>query len=68
VACGVGRPSGLNDLAVPARRRTLPHDLIGLVDLETREFQVLDHPLGEHLAGFVGGVLLQDAAQQVAAR
>jgi hypothetical protein len=27
---------------VPSRRRPLPHDLIGLVDLEAREFQVLD--------------------------
>jgi hypothetical protein len=52
---------------MPARRRSLPHNLVGLVDLEPREFQVLDDPLGDHLAGVVGGVLLEHTTQQVAA-
>ena len=52
---------------MPPDRRSLPHDLIGLVDLEARKFQVLNDPLGEHLARVVGDVLLEDAAQEVAA-
>jgi hypothetical protein len=53
-----------DDLAMPARRRFLPHDLIGLVELKPEELQVFDDPLGEHLAGVVGGVLLQNATQR----
>jgi hypothetical protein len=30
-------------------------------------FELLDHPLGELAAGIVGGVLLEDAAQEIAA-
>jgi hypothetical protein len=51
----------------PPRRRSPRHDLIGLVDLEAREFQVLDDPFGERLARVVGDVLLEEAAQKVAA-
>ena len=50
-----------------ARRRALPHDLIGFVDLEARELEMIDDPLGEHLPGIVGRVLLEEPAQEIAA-
>jgi hypothetical protein len=52
---------------VTGRRRALPHDLIGLVDLEARQLQVINHPLGELLAGIIGHVLLEEPAQKIAA-
>jgi hypothetical protein len=66
---GLTRPAALRvgTLAVPRDRRPLPHNLIGFVDLEPRKFQVLDDSLGEHLARVVGGVLLENATQEVAA-
>ena len=42
-------------------RRALPHDLIAFVDLETRLFQVLHHPLGKLLARIVRRVFRQEA-------
>jgi hypothetical protein len=38
---------------VAARRRALPHNLLGFVDLETGLLEVLHDPLGERLAGIV---------------
>jgi hypothetical protein len=52
----VGLPRGL-----------LPHDLIALVDLKAALLKVLDHPLGEHLVGIIGHVILQEPAQEIAA-
>jgi hypothetical protein len=52
-------------LAVAGRRRTLPHNLLTFVDLETRQLQVLHDPLGEHLAGIVRSVLLEETAQRM---
>jgi hypothetical protein len=52
---------------VALRRRTLLHNLLALIDLETRLLQVLDHPLGELLARIIGHVVLQDSAQEIAA-
>jgi hypothetical protein len=37
--------------------------LIGLVNLETRQLQVLDDSVGEHLLGIVGHVLLEQPPQ-----
>jgi hypothetical protein len=48
-------------------RRPLPHDLLGLVDLKTRQLQVLDDSVGEHVSGTVGHVLLKQPAQQIPA-
>jgi hypothetical protein len=59
--------SGRATLTVGARRRALPHDLIGFVDLETRPLQVLDHPLREHPARIIDHVLLEEPTQQVTA-
>jgi hypothetical protein len=42
---------------------SLPHDLIGLVDLETRQLQVLDDSVGEHLPGIVGHMLFEQPPQ-----
>jgi hypothetical protein len=44
---------------LPPRPRSLPHDLIGLVDLEAGELQMAERTAGEHLAGLAGRVLLQ---------
>jgi hypothetical protein len=49
-------------------RRSLPHNLIGFVDLETRQLQVLDDSVGEHLPGIVGHVLLEQPAQEITLR
>jgi hypothetical protein len=46
-------------------RRALPHNLLGLVDLEPRLLQMLDHPCGKHLARIVRCVFLEDPAQQL---
>jgi hypothetical protein len=43
----------------------LPHNLRVFVDLETRQLEVLDYPLGEHLTGIVRRVFLEDPAQQL---
>jgi len=45
-------------------RRALPHNLLGLVDLEARLLQVLYDPLGEHLAGIVRCVFRQEPSHQ----
>jgi hypothetical protein len=50
-----------------ARRRALPHSLLGFIDLKTRLLQVLYHPVGELLAGIIRDVFLQEPAQQIAA-
>jgi hypothetical protein len=52
---------------VASGRRTLPCNLLGFVDFETRLLEVLDHPGGELLAGIVRRVLGQDPAQQLPA-
>jgi hypothetical protein len=49
------------------RRRALPHDLLGFVDLEPRLLQVLYHPRGELLARIIGNVILEKPAQKIAA-
>jgi hypothetical protein len=54
-------------LAVAGRRGALPHDLLALIDLKARPLQVVDHPLGELLAGVIRHMLLQEAAQEIAA-
>jgi hypothetical protein len=66
-ARGVGKKGRNGALTVVPRRRALPHDLIGFVDLETGQLQVFDHPLGEYLPGIVWRVFLEQAAQQTAA-
>ena len=50
-----------------ARRRALPHDLVGFVDLKTRQFQMRNDPLGQHLPRIVRRVLLEQPAQEIAA-
>jgi hypothetical protein len=45
-------------------RRALPHNLFAFVNLETRQLQVLYHPLGEDLPGIARRVLLEQPAQQ----
>jgi hypothetical protein len=52
---------------VVLRRRATPHDLLTLIDLETRPLQVLNHPRGELLTGIVRYVLFEQPAQEVAA-
>jgi hypothetical protein len=52
---------------VAGRRGSLPHDLLGFVDLEARPLQVLHYPLCEYLTSIVRRVLLQQSAQQIAA-
>jgi hypothetical protein len=52
---------------VAARRRALPHDLIGFVDLKPRELKMSNDPLGQHLPGIVRRVLPEEPAQQIAA-
>ena len=49
------------------RRRALPHNLLGFVDLETRLFEVLYNLLGELLPGIVRRVFLEQTPQQGAA-
>jgi hypothetical protein len=55
------------DGIVVRARRALPHHLLGFVDLETRLLEVLDHPIGKHLARIVRRVFLEDPAQQLPA-
>jgi hypothetical protein len=42
------------------------HSLPSFVDLKARQLEVLDHPLGQLLAGGIGDVLGQHPLQQVA--
>lgn len=46
--------------------RAFPENLLALVGLESRLFQVLHDPLGEHLARIIGHMILEDAPQQIA--
>jgi hypothetical protein len=66
-SCSARQSGRSGALAVAARRRALPHNLFGFVDLETGLLQVRDHPRGELLAGIVRRVLLEDPAQQLPA-
>ena len=50
-ALGPGEKPHAAKLPVVRARRALPHNLLGFVDLETRLIEMLDHPLGELLAG-----------------
>jgi hypothetical protein len=54
-------------LAVPSGRGRLSHDLLGFLDFETRQLQVLHHPRGELLARIIGYVLVEEPAQEIAA-
>jgi hypothetical protein len=54
-------------LPVLRARRTLPHDLLGFVDLETRYFQVFQDTLGKLLPRVVCHVILQEPTQEMAA-
>jgi hypothetical protein len=47
--------------------RALPEHLVLFVDLESRLFEMLDDPWGEHLPGIVRRVFCQEPSQQDAA-
>ena len=49
------------------RRRALAQHACLLVQLESRPFKVLDHPLGELVAGIVGRMFSKEPAEQVPA-
>ena len=48
-------------------RRALPQRSTLLIQLEPSPLEVLDHPLGELVAGIVWGMLSKQPAEQVAA-
>jgi hypothetical protein len=55
------------DEGLPAAvaRSALRHDLLLLIDSEARQLEVLDHPLGEHVARIVAHMLLEKPPQQI---
>jgi hypothetical protein len=52
---------------VQRRHRLPPERLVSLVDLEPRQLELLHDTRGEHLAGAVWRMLLEDSAQQTTA-
>ena len=54
-------------LAVPVSRGPLLHDLLGLVNLEAGQFEMIDHAPCELRPRIVGDVLFQHPAQEIAA-